>query len=212
MQTFESHLDYEHTVKRYDGSYVCGDIWFAKDENTQPSSIKYLRDVGRMLLRTVVSLKSDGGMEVEKLFGGKSIFSNPKPTALIQLLINSFEEKDEIIFDFFSGSATTAHAAMKLNAEDGGRRKFILVQLPEITDEKSEANKAGYKTICDIGEERIRRAGKKIKEETSADIDYGFRCFRVDSSNMKDVYYRPAGLVLQTRAGGRLCLRSLQFA
>ncbi|HAM87136.1 MAG TPA: site-specific DNA-methyltransferase [Lactobacillus sp.] len=194
LQTFESHLDYGHTVKRYDGSYVCGDIWFAKDENTQPSSIKYLCDVGKMLLRTVVSLKSDGGMEVEKLFGGKSIFSNPKPTALIQLLINALEEKDEIIFDFFSGSATTAHAAMRLNAEDGGRRKFILVQLPEITDEKSEAYKAGYKTICEIGEERIRRAGKEVKEETGADIDYGFRCFKVDSSNMKDVYYRPADI------------------
>ncbi|MCI1428091.1 MAG: site-specific DNA-methyltransferase, partial [Eubacterium sp.] len=191
-QTFDSHLDYEHTLKRYDGSFVCGDIWFAKDENTQPSSIKYLRDVGKMLLRTVISLKSDGGMEVEKLFGGKSIFSNPKPTALIQLLINSFEEKDETILDFFSGSATTAHAAMQLNTDDGGKRKFILIQLPEITGEKSEAYKAGYETICDIGEERIRRAGKKIKEETGADIDYGFRCFKVGSSNMKDVYYNPS--------------------
>lgn len=81
---------------------------------------------------------------------------------------------------------------MQLNAEDGGNRKFIMVQLPEETDEKSEAYKAGYKNICEIGEERIRRAGKKIKEETGADIDYGFRVFRVDSSNMKDVYYRPA--------------------
>ncbi|MBQ8693933.1 MAG: type III restriction endonuclease subunit M, partial [Synergistaceae bacterium] len=96
-----------------------------------------------------------------------------------------------IILDFFSGSATTAHAVMKLNAEDGGKRKFILVQIPEQTPEGSEARKAGYKTICEIGEERIRRAAKKIKEETGADIDYGFRVFRVDSSNMKDVYYRP---------------------
>lgn len=191
-ETFDRHLDYAHTIKRYDGSYVCGDIWFAKDENTQPSSIKYLRDVAKMLLRTVISLKSDGGVELENLFGGKSYFSNPKPTSLIELLIDSINEHNAIFMDFFSGSATTAHAIMHLNALDGGHRQYIMVQLPEQTDAKSEAYKAGHKTICDIGEERIRRAGKKIKEETGADIDYGFRCFRVDSSNMKDVYYKPS--------------------
>lgn len=191
-ETFDSHLDYAHTIKRYDGSYICGDIWFAKDENTQPSSIKYLRDVAKMLLRTVISLKSDGGVELENLFGGKSYFSNPKPTSLIELLIDSIDEHNAIFMDFFSGSATTAHAIMHLNALDGGHKQYIMVQLPEQTDAKSEAYKAGYKTICNIGEERIRRAGKKIKEETGADIDYGFRCFRVDSSNMKDVYYKPS--------------------
>lgn len=191
-ETFDSHLDYAHTIKRYDGSYICGDIWFAKDENTQPSSIKYLRDVAKMLLRTVISLKSDGGVELENLFGGKSYFSNPKPTSLIELLIDSIDEHNAIFMDFFSGSATTAHAIMHLNALDGGHKQYIMVQLPEQTDAKSEAYKAGYKTICDIGEERIRRAGKKIKEETGADIDYGFRCFKVDSSNMKDVYYKPS--------------------
>lgn len=191
-ETFDSHLDYAHTIKRYDGSYICGDIWFAKDEKTQPSSIKYLRDVAKMLLRTVISLKSDGGVELENLFGGKSYFSNPKPTSLIELLIDSIDEHNAIFMDFFSGSATTAHAIMHLNALDGGHKQYIMVQLPEQTDAKSEAYKAGYKTICDIGEERIRRAGKKIKEETGADIDYGFRCFRVDSSNMKDVYYKPS--------------------
>ena len=98
----------------------------------------------------------------------------------------------DIVLDFFSGSATTAHAVMQFNAKTDVHRKFIMVQLPEVCDEKSEAAKAGYKTICDIGEERIRRAGKKIKEETGAEIDYGFRVFRVDSSNMQDVYYRPA--------------------
>ncbi len=193
-ETFNSHLDYEHMIKRYDGSYICGDIWFAEDENTQPSSIRYLRDVGKMLLRTIISLKSDGGVELEHLFGGKSYFSNPKPTGLISLLINSMDEKEGLYVDFFSGSATTAHAIMKLNAEDGGKRKFMLVQLPEETESKSAAYKAGYHNICDIGEERIRRAGKRIKEETGADIDYGFRCFKVDSSNMKDVYYRPADI------------------
>lgn len=109
------------------------------------------------------------------------------------LLIGS--AKDSIILDFFSGSATTAHAVMKLNAEDGGHRKFIMVQLPEETDEKSEAYKAGYKNICEIGKERIRRAGAKIKEEaelTVQDLDIGFRVLKCDSSNMKDVYYNPA--------------------
>lgn len=191
-ETFDIHLDYEHTIRRYDGSYICGDIWFSKDENTQPSSIKYLRDTSKMLLRTIISLKSDGGVELENIFGRKSFFSNPKPTSLIEVLADSINEPNATIMDFFSGSATTAHAVMQLNAEDGGNRKFIMVQLPEVTDEKSEACKAGYKTICEIGEERIRRAGKKIKEETGADIDYGFRVFRVDSSNMEDVYYRPS--------------------
>lgn len=102
--------------------------------------------------------------------------------------------KDDIVLDFFSGSATTAHAVMQLNAEDGGHRKFIMVQLPEATDEKSEAFKAGYKNICEIGKERIRRAGMKIKEEaglTAQGLDIGFRVLKCDTSNMKDVYYRP---------------------
>ena len=94
--------------------------------------------------------------------------------------------------DFFSGSATTAHAIMHLNAVDGGHRQYIMVQLPEATEDKSEAKKAGLNSICEVGEERISLAGKKIKEETSADIDYGFRVFRVDTTNMEDVYYRPA--------------------
>lgn len=99
---------------------------------------------------------------------------------------------DSIILDFFSGSATTAHAVMQLNAEDGGHRKFIMVQLPEPCDENSEAYKAGYKNICEIGKERIRRAGEKIKEEnplTTQDLDVGFRVLKLDDSNMKDVYY-----------------------
>ena len=191
QKTFNEHLDYDHTLKRHDGSYICGNIWFAKDENTQPSSIKYLKDVDKMLLRTIISLKSDGGVELEKLFGGKSYFSNPKPTSLIEMLINSINEKDAIYMDFFSGSATMAHAVMQLNAEDGGHRKFILVQLPEEIKEQTAARKAGFNTICDLGEERIYRAGQSIKDETGTNIDYGFRCFTVDSSNMKDVYYRP---------------------
>lgn len=197
-ETFDSHLDYENVIERHDGSYVCGDIWFAKDENTQPSSIKYLRDVDKMLLRSIISLKSDGGFELDDVFDEKSIFSNPKPTSLISLLVNSLTEKDGIFLDFFSGSATTAHAVMQLNAEDNGNRQFIMVQLPELTDEKSEAYKAGYKNICEIGMERIRRAGAKILEEYNSkqptieeigeetkNLDIGFKVFELDSSNLK---------------------------
>ncbi len=132
-------------------------------------------------------------LEVERLFE-KRCFDFPKPVSLISALLTLGTEEDSIVIDFFSGSATTAQATMQVNAENRGNRKFILVQLPERCDSKSQAFKEGYKTICDIGEERIRRAGKKIKEETGADIDYGFRCFRVDSSNMKDVYYKPSDI------------------
>ena len=122
-------------------------------------------------------------------------FDFAKPTGLIKLLISYMEDtKNSIILDFFSGSATTADSVMQLNAEDNGNRKFILVQIPEKLSENTESYKEGYKTICDLGEERIRRAGKKIKEETNADIDYGFRVYKVDSSNMKDVYYTPTEL------------------
>ena len=126
---------------------------------------------------------------------GKGIFSYPKSLfAVIDALRVANIKKDSIVLDFFSGSATTAHAVMQLNAEDGGHRKFIMVQVPEETDEKSEAYKAGYKNICEIGKERIRRAGRKIKEEnplTTQDLDIGFRVLKCDSSNMKDVYYDP---------------------
>lgn len=124
-------------------------------------------------------------------------FDFVKPTKLINNLVRCNDNNDKIILDFFSGSATTAHAVMQLNAEDGGKRKFILVQLPEPTEEDSEARKAGYENICEIGKERIRRAGRKIKEEAGLqgqDLDIGFRVFRVDESNMEDVYFQPAAL------------------
>lgn len=140
----------------------------------------------------MVGLNTEGTRILASLFDGKGFFNYTKPISLMTYLIKQVTKNEDIVLDFFSGSATTAHAVMQLNAEDGGNRKFIMVQLPEETDEKSEAYKAGYKTICEIGEERIRRAGKKIKEDTGADIDYGFRVLRVDSSNMKDVYYKPA--------------------
>ena len=120
-------------------------------------------------------------------------FDNPKQLTFMKRIIG-IVDNDSIVLDFFSGSSTTAHAVMQLNAEDGGNRKFIMVQLPEVTDEKSEAYKAGYKNICEIGKERIRRAGKKIKEEhpEAKDLDTGFRVLKLDSSNMEDVYYTPA--------------------
>ena len=128
-------------------------------------------------------------------------FDNPKNRVLIAELIKLSEfTSNDIILDFFSGSATTAHAVMKLNAEGGGHRKFIMVQLPEVTDEKSEARKAGYANICEIGKERIRRAGKKVKEEAGLqgqDLDIGFRVLKLDSSNMEDVYYTPDDLTEQ---------------
>lgn len=124
-------------------------------------------------------------------------FDNPKPLTLMDYLLKVTTTKQSIVLDIFSGSATTAHASMKLNAEDGGNRKYIMVQLPEETDEKSEAYKAGYKTISEIGKERIRRAGKQILEENKngeeiEKLDIGFRVLKTDSSNMKDVYYSPA--------------------
>lgn len=131
--------------------------------------------------------------ELDKIFN-KKYFEYPKPVGIIKDFILQSTQKDSIIIDFFSGSATTAHAVMQQNAEDGGHRKFIMVQLPEKTDEKSEAYKAGYKNICEIGKERIRRAGAKIKEENplgTQQLDVGFRVLKCDSSNMKDVYYRP---------------------
>lgn len=136
-----------------------------------------------------ISIK--GTRELQNLLG-VGIFDFPKPSKLVKLFECIGTNDSATVLDFFSGSGTTADALMQLNSKDDGHLKFILVQLPELTNRSSEAYKAGYKTICDIGEERIRRAGKKIKEETGADIDYGFRCFKVDSSNMKDVYYKPS--------------------
>ena len=145
------------------------------------------------LLPESVGMSLDGTREITNLFDGK-IFSFPKPSSLITFFCRICNDSDSLVLDFFSGSATTAHAVMKLNAEDGGHRKFIMVQLPEVTDEKSEARKAGYANICEIGKERIRRAGKKVREEAgqAADgLDTGFRVLKLDSSNMEDVYYTP---------------------
>lgn len=189
----------------------------------------------------------EGKSDIRSLFDNDKIFGYPKSVKFIKTLLNTINDKKAIILDFFSGSATTAHSVMQLNAEDGGHRKFIMVQLPEKTDEKSEAFKAGYKNICEIGKERIRRAGKKIKEDLknngkdmrhlakevpkaeqlkidgfsepiiparwgnadetaeneqmANDLDIGFRVLKLDSTNMKEVYYNPAEITIDTIMG-----------
>ena len=139
-----------------------------------------------------IETTTNGTQLLKKMFDGVSLFDNPKPVELIKRFLQLSTKCDAIVLDFFSGSSTTAHAVMQLNTEDRGKRKFIMVQLPEVCSEGSEAAKAGYKNICEIGKERIRRAGEKIKEEaglTAQDLDIGFRVLKLDDTNMKDVYY-----------------------
>ena len=173
-----------------------GRVVFGKDESTTPKIRTNLFEQDTEVLRSVhFSYAQTATQEFNKLFDGVRIFENPKNPSDIKKLVEYITAKNDndIILDFFSGSATTAHAVMQLNAEDGGNRCFILVQLPELCDEKSEAYKAGYKNICEIGKERIRRAGKKIleehaqvtMEEDKSPLDVGFRVFKLDTSNLK---------------------------
>lgn len=173
-------------------------IWFGADGNSFPRKKRFLSDVqdGRtpstLWLAEEVGHNQTATREVKALFDDKKIFDFPKPVDYIKQFVNVASEKDCIILDFFSGSATTAHSIMKMNSEDNGCRKFIMVQLEEKLDEENEARNYGYNTICDIGLDRIRRAGKKIKEENplvTQTLDTGFRVFKLDESNMTDVYY-----------------------
>lgn len=175
-------------------------IWFGEEGNSRPRQKRFLSETEggnawTWWSNSEVGHNQEGAKDIKELLGTGDIFTNPKPVRLVERILSLATKKEDIVLDFFSGSATTAHAVMKLNAGDGGHRKFIMVQLPEKTDEKSEAYKAGYKNICEIGKERIRRAGRKIKEDagltTPADLDIGFRCLRLDESNMKPVYYTP---------------------
>lgn len=174
-------------------------IWFGKDGDGSPRKKTFLSEVQDGLRPNTILFHEDAGhnqeakQETKALFNGVGVFDGPKPVKLLKLLLTIANAKeDSIILDFFSGSATTAHAVMQLNADDGGHRKFIMVQLPEKIDENHEAYKAGYKYISEIGKERIRRAATKIKNETGAIIDYGFRVLKLDDTNMQDVYYTPA--------------------
>ena len=176
-------------------------VWFGEDGNNVPAIKRFLSEVKQgVSCQTIwkydeVGHNQEGKKELKALFPDAIPFDTPKPSRLLERIIKvASDSKECIILDFFSGSATTAHAVMQLNAEDSGHRKFIMVQLPEPCDEASEAYKAGYKTICEIGKERIRRAGDKIKSEspmTTQDLDIGFRVLKLDDTNMKDVYYAP---------------------
>ena len=176
-------------------------IWFGPNGDNVPAMKRFLSELRKTGItpmtiwkHTEVDHSQGATQKLAKLFDGKKYFDYPKPVTLIERCLQLYSDKDSIILDFFSGSGTTAHAVMQLNAEDGGNRKFIMVQLPEETPEDSEARKAGYNTIPDIAKERIRRAGKKIKEEsplTTADLDTGFRVFRLDESNYEDVKRSP---------------------
>lgn len=173
----------------YDGERLYRKIYY--DESKEQN--KY--QVEQAWLDGSIYQNAAGTKELGAIMNSENaVFSNPKPVDLIKWCVNLHFKNDVTVLDFFSGSATTAHAVMQLNAEDGGKRKFIMVQLPEVCAENSEAYKAGYKNICEIGKERIRRAGKKIKEEnplTTQDLDIGFRVLKCDSSNMEDVYFTP---------------------
>ena len=171
-------------------------IVFPEDTNKRPMKKRFLSELDsstnpQSTWMDNVGMNTESTKMMYELFG-KSFFSYTKPESLLRALILQATDEDSIVLDFFSGSATTAHSVIKQNELDGGHRKFIMVQLPENTGEGSEAGKSGFSTICDIGKERIRRAGKKIKEEnplTTADLDIGFRVFKLDESNMNDVYY-----------------------
>lgn len=185
-------------------------IWFGANGDGSPRKKTFLSEVQAGLRPNTILFQNEAGnnqeakQETKALFDGVGVFDGPKPVRLLKLLVTiaNFEEND-ILLDFFSGSATTAHAVMQLNAEDNGHRKFIMVQLPEPCDEKSEAYKAGYQNICEIGKERIRRAGEKIKADsplTTTGLDVGFRVLKLADSNMKDVYYAADELDQQTLA------------
>ena len=188
-------------------------IWFGEGGDNVPRIKRFLSDVKQGITPmtiwkyTEVGHSQDAAQKLKKLFDGKAFFDYPKSVELIKRCLQLYTDNNCYVLDFFSGSATTAHAVMQLNAEDGGHRKFIMVQLPETTDEKSEAYKAGYKNICEIGKERICRAGQKIRNEQlgirndadnsslltpNSSLDIGFRVLKCDTSNMKEVYYNPA--------------------
>ncbi|MBO1511540.1 site-specific DNA-methyltransferase [Metabacillus bambusae] len=182
--TFRGKLDYDNIIERHDGSYICGEIWFSKDENMQPSAVKLLKDVDRMLLRSIISTKSDGGIELEKYFGKKSVFAYPKSNSLMKMLIDSitYDNKDCTILDFFAGSGTTAQAILELNSEDNGNRKFILV-----TNNQNN--------ICrDITYERIKRVIESGELNNQASLKY----FKIDFVPITEkLYYEYADELLK---------------
>lgn len=177
-------------------------IWFGETGNNVPSIKRFLSEVKNTITPMTIWKYQDVGhsqsasQDLKRLFDGKALFDYPKPVNFIKRMLELYSNSNDLILDFFSGSGTTAHSVMQLNAEDNGNRKFICVQLPEKTNEKSEAFKAGYSTIAEITKERIRRAGSQILQNLDEDkpLDVGFRVLKIDSSNMKDIYYQPEKL------------------
>lgn len=185
------------TKERFEEMREDNRIWFGADGNNSPVPKLFLTEVQDGVTPMTLWTFEDAGhnqiatRELRDIFGA-SIFTSPKPVKYITRYLQIGMNKDDIVLDFFSGSATTAHALMKMNAEDGGHRKYILVQLAEECAEKSEAYKQGYRNICEIGKERIRRSGSQIKKNAgllAQNLDFGFRVFKLDDSNMNDVYY-----------------------
>ena len=174
-------------------------FWFGKDGNSYPRIKRFWSEVQQgmvpnsMWFFEEVGHTQEGKQETNKLVG-PGVFDYPKPVRLIKRILEISTDNNDMILDFFSGSSTTAHASMLLNSQDNANRRFIMVQLPELCVSKTAAYNAGYSTITDVGQERIRRAGKKIKEEAGVlgqNLDIGFRVLKLDSSNMNDVYYNP---------------------
>ena len=186
-----------YSEKRFNELVEDNRIYFGKEGDSIWAPKMFLTEVSQGVIPMTlweykdVGHSQDATKEVKELFDGKVYFSYPKPVKYISRITEIGSNGNDIILDFFAGSSTTAHALFNQNVKDGSRRKFILVQLPEKIDEQSESFIDGYSNLCSLGKERIRRAAKKIKEETSADIDYGFRVYRLDESNMQDVYYKP---------------------
>ena len=194
LEKFNAQKD-EIIITGKPGSYAVRKRTFVKKEDIVTVDGKMQYTASSMTnSRSILDFSTnDGTNTLNTVLGKKAVFSNPKNLEMIKYLIQLVADKSFIVLDFFSGSATTAHAVMQANAEDGGKRRFIMVQISEETEDKSDAYKAGYKTICEIGKERIRRAAKKIAEENpDAKFDSGFRVLKCDTSNMKDVYYSPA--------------------
>ena len=189
------------TNKRYNDLLKDNRVWFGENGGNVPSTKRFLTEVKQGMTPTTIWKYSEVGhtqeaaKQLKELFDGVMIFDYSKPVNLIKRVIELYTGDNDLILDFFSGSGTTAHAVLSINSEFETTRKFIMVQIPEPCNEKSEPYKAGYKNICDIGEERIRRAGKKIKEEVAvpeeSNLDIGFRVLKLDSSNMNDVFYNP---------------------
>lgn len=193
----EESFEEIYSKAKYDktkGWYTVGEFVF-KGSNKIINKKKYANQTATLKNNTLydsIGSNKGGSSIVKKLFNtDQEVFSMPKPIELLEYIEFISLNEEDIILDFFSGSSTTAHALMKLSSRDRIKRKYIMIQIPDFCNQNSFIKNNGYKTICDIGEERIRRAGKKIKEETNADIDYGFRVYKIDSSNMKDVYYKP---------------------